>query len=481
VARSKQSIERPVVAVAYSAGRDSTALLHATARAGRTQGFDVVALHVHHGLMPQADAWLGFAQSQCQKWRKAGLPVRLVSTRLTGKPAKSDSIEAWARRERRAALARMAREAGAGAILLAQHRRDQAETVLLQALRGAGAAGLAAMPRALEHEGLLWLRPWLHQPREAIDAYLRRYRLRYVDDASNADPRFSRSRLRVVLWPALTAAFADAEGALMAVAQRAHEAQQVLAEVAEGDLADVAADAQLDVARWRALSAARRANALRAWLQCTLHRGAPETLVQRLLGELPQASHARWPVDGTQQLALYRGRLSLARPAKVKAADAPGTIDLSRAGTHALPQWGGAFEVTPAPQGLPPGVLRACTLRQRSGGERFQRAPRSTPRSLKKQYQAAGIAAWQRDGPLVYVDGKLLFAPGLGIDARWLAVGAAAGTPGLTLQWRAAGDEPCAGRGAAAKIIGSATRGRSPPARRRSDARRLTGLHQPWH
>ena len=93
------------MAVAYSAGRDSTALLHATARAGRAQGFDVVALHVHHGLMPQADAWLEFAQTQCRRWRKSGLPVRLVSTRLTGKPSKGESVEAWARRERRAALA----------------------------------------------------------------------------------------------------------------------------------------------------------------------------------------------------------------------------------------------------------------------------------------------------------------------------------------------------------------------------------------
>jgi len=83
---------------------------------------------------------------------------------------------------------------------------------------------------------------------------------------------------------------------------------------------------------------------------------------------------------------------------------------------------------------VPGSALRACTLRTRVGGEQFQRAPLSTPRSLKKQYQDAGIAAWQREGPLVYADGRLLFVPGLGIDARWLSGGHK--RPGLTLHWR---------------------------------------------
>jgi tRNA(Ile)-lysidine synthase len=435
VARSKSAIARPVVAVAYSAGRDSTALLHATARAGLSQGFDVVALHVHHGLMPQADAWLEFAEQQCRRWSKAGLPVRLLSTRLQGKPSRGDSVEAWARHQRRAALAALARDAGASAVLLAHHRRDQAETVLLQALRGAGAAGLAAMPPAIERDGLWWLRPWLDQPREFIEAYLRQHKLRHVDDASNADTRFARSRLRSALWPALTAAFPDAERALAAVARRAHEAHQVLAEAAERDLATMADGARLDVVRWRTLGAARRANALRAWLQRTLDRGAPETLVERLLTELPQASHARWPVDAARQLVLYRGRLQLvAGPRTSPEPEASDdTIDLSRPGTHRLPRWGGTFEVTRDATGVPARLLKACTLHARAGGEQFQRVPRSMPRSLKKQYQAAGIAAWLREGPLVYADGKLLFVPGLGIDARWL--GGASRTRGLTLRW----------------------------------------------
>ena len=298
--------------MAYSAGRDSTALLHATARAAQEQGVDVVALHVHHGLMPEADSWLEFADKQIKRWRKAGLPVHLVSARLQGKPVKGESVEAWARRERRAALARMAHDAGVGAILLAHHRRDQAETVLLQALRGAGPAGLAAMPRAVQRDGIWWLRPWLERPREALEAYVRQHKLRFVDDESNADERFARSRVRKKVWSALTRAFPDAEVTLAALARRAQQAQALLVEVAMGDLAALVDDeGRLDVNRWRALTIARRNNALRAWLLTCLERGAPETLIERLMVELPDASDARWPVDPARQLALYRGRLAL--------------------------------------------------------------------------------------------------------------------------------------------------------------------------
>ncbi|MBE7418550.1 MAG: tRNA lysidine(34) synthetase TilS [Ideonella sp.] len=459
------------MAVAYSAGRDSTALLHATARAAREHGLDVVALHVHHGLMPQADAWLAFAASQCGRWRKSGLPVRLLPTRLHGQPSKGESVEAWARRERYAALAGMAREAGATAVLLAHHRRDQAETVLLQALRGAGPAGLAAMPRAVQRDGLWWLRPWLGQPGEAIDAYVRRHRLRHVDDGSNADPRFARSRLRTTLWPALLAAFDDAEAALAAVAQRAHEANALLDEVAQADLATLVGEgdgAPLLAQRWQQqLSAARRANALRVWLRRTLGRGAPQALVSRLLDELPQVRSGRWPVGAGQQLALHRGQLSLmAMPAAAtpmpalrergelhpgepghdisRALDAarvgPGmsiglAVDLSHPGTHPLPQWHGAFEVRRVARGgIAAAALQACTVRARGGGERFQAHAKGVPRSLKKQYQATGVAAWQRGGPLVYRGDQLLFVPGLGFDAR--ALGTHGAARGVVLRWR---------------------------------------------
>ena len=402
------------VAVAVSGGRDSMALLHCTARAAKAQGVEVIALHVHHGLMAQADAWAEQVRRMCQRWK---LPFAVQ--RLAGKPAKGDSVEAWARRGRYLALASMAREAGAGLVLLAHHRRDQAETFLLQALRGAGPAGLAAMPREAERNGMVWARPWLNASDEAITAYARRYRLQFVDDPSNADPRFARSLLRASAMPALRQAFPDAESALLASAARCAEAQVVLDEAAQADLAVLSEGGALRLVAWRQLSPARQANALRAWLRAQLGRGAPQALIERLLRELPAAGPAQWPCDGIT-LRRYRGRLEASVGSRA--------VSIQEAQLHTTPVEEGGVALAD---------LQDAVWRPRRGGERFQRAPGTPPRSLKRQFQAAAVPAWQRDAPLLYAaDGRLLFVPGLGLDARALA---AAGEPQCTLAWVRAG------------------------------------------
>jgi tRNA(Ile)-lysidine synthase len=390
----------------------------------------VVGLHVHPGLQPEADAWVKHLQAQSRRWTARGLPVSLQWQRLQGAPAAGDSIEAWARRGRYEALAEMARECGAGTVLLAHHRRDQAETFVLQALRGAGPAGLAAMPREAQRGGIIWVRPWLEQPREAIDAYLRRHRLSFVDDPSNADRRLARNRLRHELWPALAHGFEHAETSLVASALRAQEAAACLRELAQ---IDASPDGSLHLSTWSQLSAARRANLLRSWLAGQTHAGVPETLVQRLLRELPEAANASaWPWPGGE-LRLHAGQLQVVHNAETPFAPKPQAIDLSREGRFNVPAWRGSFEVRVVDSaGLAPQRLRRCELRARSGGERFQRASGTPPRSLKKQFQDAGVPAWQRDGPLLYVEQDLLFVPGLGVDARQQAP---SGTPMLGLLW----------------------------------------------
>jgi tRNA(Ile)-lysidine synthase len=298
---------QPRVAVATSGGRDSTALLHCTLAQARSLGIEVLALHVHHGLMPQADAWLAQVQRQAQRWG-----ARFASEQLAGAPAKGDSVEAWARLGRYAALARLAHAHGCGLVLLAHHRRDQAETWLLQALRGAGSAGLSAMPRRAERDGLVWCRPWLEQPREAIEAYVRRHRLRVVEDASNLDPRFARGRLRGSVWPILRAAFPQVDTVLAMAARHAQAAQALADEAACADAALVQAGDALRLAPWLALPPARRANVLRAWLQKQLGQSAPQTLVERLLVEAPGIGPARWPAPGAA-VRRQRGELRVDR------------------------------------------------------------------------------------------------------------------------------------------------------------------------
>lgn len=316
--RTAESLLPPAggaVAVAFSGGRDSLALLHATCRAARGLGLQVVALHIHHGLLADADGWLRQAQRLCARWRRRGWPVSLRWQRLAGQPAPGDSIEAWARAGRHAALAAMATQAGASLLLLAHHRRDQAETFVLQALRGGAPAGLSAMPRQIERDGLTWARPWLDQPRSTIDAYVAAHRLRPIDDPSNADGRLARNRLRLQVWPALESAFPHAETSLAAAAQRAQEVRAALDELAALDLAPlVDADGTLAVAGWRALSAARQANALRAWWARQAGRSAPRAFVSRLLAEVPAKGVARWPAGSGWMCVLRRGRLQVLPP-----------------------------------------------------------------------------------------------------------------------------------------------------------------------
>ncbi len=434
-------VDRQRVAVAYSGGRDSTALLHVCARqaaalnAGGAE-LQVLALHVHHGLSAHADDWQRSVEQQCQSWASAGLPIRFLSTRLASRPAAAQSVEAWAREQRYAALAQMAKGAGVDLIMLAHHRRDQAETLLLQGLRGAGVAGLAGMPMQQWRDGICWARPWLTMPREAIESYVRGHGLTQIEDDSNSDPRFARNRLRLSVWPSLLQAFPQAEASLAQAATWAQESLALQQELATADLAHLHGDSGLAVADLLALSPARASNALRAWLATQLGRPAPASLVRRLLLELPAGKTGSW-VCGDSNLTHYRGRLQcLSRADIANPEDSvlqPMAIDLSHLGIHAVPEWGGAWQVVEVESGgVAMSQLKDLSLRPRQGGEQFQRKPGGVPRSLKKVYQQQAVPAWRRRGPVLFMGEDLLFVPELGLDARFLAED---GVPQVALTW----------------------------------------------
>ncbi|MEO8526557.1 MAG: tRNA lysidine(34) synthetase TilS [Caldimonas sp.] len=434
---------RRAVAVAYSGGRDSTALLHATIAAAEPLGLRVLALHVHHGLSAEADRWLTHGKALCARWARRGKPVEFVAHVLTARPIRGESVEAWARQARYRALKQMAVSRGVDLVLLAHHRRDQAETFLLQALRGGGAAALSAMPRQVRRDDVTWARPWLDVPRETIDAYVRRHRLGHVDDDSNDDPRFARNRLRAQVWPALIDAFADAEASIADAARWAQEASAALAEMAAIDLPVVSAGEALDVTAWRTLSPARQSNVLRAWLREKSGKAPAAKLVERLMKELRGQGAMRWPMPSAELLS-YRGRLRYEaevasgspshRPSRTSRRGSCTAMDLSSAGVHELAQWGGAFTVERVEAGgIALTMATRLELRARAPGDRFQAGPGRPPRSLKLQYQAAGVPTWQRSGPTACHDGALVYVPGLGIDARALA---APGEAQVSLVWR---------------------------------------------
>lgn len=446
------------------------ALLHATVRIAAQAGIEVVALHVHHGLSTQADAWLDLVSTQVGRWAEAGAPVRLLWRRLALSPRAGESVEAVAREARHRALAEMAREAGCDAVLLAHHRRDQAETFLLQALRGAGVAGLAAMARSRHHLGVTWLRPWLGQPRERIERYVAQHGLPYVDDDSNADTRFARNRLRLQVWPALQGAFGDAEQVLAGAAARQADALECLDDWVTWRLASVTRQVEspagtvrlgLVVAAWAACTPGQARTLLRAWFSQVAGCSLPASWVSRLHGEALAGVARRWalalPMQGPGpalegEVVLYRGLMTWrpgpaarpwARPAASRADDADDDgwrLCIERLGPVPLPSgWGVLCVQAATTGGVPLASLRDCEIRPRRGGERFQAGIGRPARSLKKQYQMLGVPSWAREGPLVWAEGRLVFVPGLGMDARaW----AAPGEPQVRLEWTPPLGEP---------------------------------------
>ena len=242
------------------------------------------------------------------------------------------------------------------------------------------------------------------------------------------------------MWPALTGAFPHADASLAAASAWAQEASAALRELAAIDLAkvapttDVSDPGPLDIDAWLHLSDARRSNALREWMQRHLGRPAEAMLVKRLLAELPACHSAQWQAGGSE-LRSHKGLL-IHRPVPAAApcvATREAALSVHRAGMHALPGWGGSLRVERVREGGVPLAWLACLdLLPRSGAERFQAGIGRPPRSLKLQFQAAGVPAWERDGPLVFSGGQIVFVPGLGLDARVI------GLPGqalVTLRW----------------------------------------------
>ena len=258
------------LAVGYSGGADSTALLLACAEKWPGQ---VRAVHVHHGLQPAADDFARHCEAVCGQ-----LQVPLVVKRVQAGHLSGESPEDAARNARYEALRAVALEDWAQHaiknIAIAQHADDQVETLLLALSRGAGLPGLSAMPACWQRDGLTYHRPLLQVPATDIRAWLARRNAAFIDDPSNTDERFTRNRIRARLLPALGSAFPQFRETFARSAQHAAQAQEVLLEVAEGDLKTLGVPPEIKALQ--ALSRARQANALRHWLN-DAHRATPST------------------------------------------------------------------------------------------------------------------------------------------------------------------------------------------------------------
>lgn len=279
--------------VGLSGGCDSVTLLHLLCRLGYRER--LTAVHVHHGLSPHADAWADFCTAYC-----ADLGVPLILRRVAVDRKSGSGLEAAARQGRYAVFA----EAPGDWLLLAQHRGDQAETLLFNLLRGSGVAGAAAMPLQRAFASKQLLRPLLGSARAEIETYARDAGLAWIEDESNADLGFSRNYLRHQTLVDLSQRFPAAESALAQAAGHFAEAQGLLDELAAEDWARAAdgESARLDVLK--ALSLPRLKNLIRYRLR---QLGWQPPVAARL-NEFCRQVHDAGP-DRHPALELVQGRL----------------------------------------------------------------------------------------------------------------------------------------------------------------------------
>jgi tRNA(Ile)-lysidine synthase len=427
------------MAVALSGGLDSMALLRLAHDWAGQQGIALHAFHVDHGLSPHADAWLAHCASAC-----AALGIAFDVRRVTVEKGKS-GIEAAARKLRYAALGEMCRAHGATLLLTAHHLDDQAETVLLQLLRGAGPAGLSGMDTANRAPGLLgdpdlvMARPLLAVSRAELEAFARQENIAWVEDESNLDARYARNALRHTVMPALAEAFPGFQQRIARSAAHAASSQRLLDELAAQDLAACLHGEAVDLARLQSFSRERVDNLLRhLFAQRGLAMPSTAWLGEMVAQLFSARDDAQLKVTHPAcHIRRHRGKLHITPrlpelagmrdPDDIGVLDKPGQgFRWKGEGSIAFPAYGGVLHFEPADTGFDPAWLRAqaLTIDFRKGGERLKPAPNRPTRSLKQHYQALGVPSWERErAPVVATDRALLFAAGIGMDCRYQGEG----------------------------------------------------------
>jgi tRNA(Ile)-lysidine synthase len=407
------------VLVGLSGGVDSVVLLHMLHKLAARYSWQLSALHVHHGISRNADAWAEFCADLCDRHH---IPLRIEHVDIA--PLRSHGIEAAARKLRLAAFS----EQPCDFVALAHHADDQAETLLLQLLRGAGVRGASAMPMlALRAGSPALLRPLLHCSRREILDYAAEHGLQWVEDESNTDDSYPRNFLRHRVMPLLDEHFPAYRETLGRSAQHFAEAGDLLDELANQDAGQAMDGNAMQLAALRELSPARARNLLRYFLHA---QGAPMPQRAHLEEMLRQLCDARQDAAvnvrlGDHQLRRYRDKVYLL----------PVATELDH--DFVLPWRGEAVldwpplanrlhfsHATGAGISLQKLQRGPITLRLRKGSETLRPHPAAAKRTLKNLLQQYHIPPWQRERlPLLFCGDELVCVAGLAIDAEYQALG----------------------------------------------------------
>lgn len=416
--------------IAYSGGLDSHVLLHAFATLANEQKIKLSAVHINHGLQPEADDWATHCRHTCES-----LAVPLTIIRVDAGADRGESPEASARTARYNALADCLQS---GQVLLtAQHLDDQAETFMLQLVRGAGLRGLSAMPEVQPFATGFLVRPLLGFSREALGDYAERHSLEWIDDSSNTNLAYDRNYLRHKVMPSLYERWPAARSTIARAAGLAAETITLAETLARQDLIKTkdVADNALNVPVLQAMASDRRRNLLRIWIRDQGFPVPSASILERITGEVLNAAADREPLVSWEQAEIRRYRDKLYILPVLSEATPAMRLVWDRV-TLSLPLGELCYHRTQG-RGLHASVLTDYRLeiRFRLGGESIRPAGRGRRRrNVKKLLQEYSVPPWLRDRmPLIYVGEHLAAIPGICVDNDWAA---AESEPGITPYWR---------------------------------------------
>ncbi|CAH1387784.1 tRNA lysidine(34) synthetase TilS [Candidatus Nitrotoga sp. M5] len=417
------------ILLGLSGGVDSVVLLHLLKSLSLRYSWRLSALHVHHGINPQADTWAVFCAELCVLH---GVTLQVEHVNID--PLRSLGIEAAARKLRHDALTQQQVDF----VALAHHLDDQSETLLLQLLRGAGVRGASAMP-AIKHRANVptLLRPLLNVPRSILMKYAQQHALKWVEDDSNADDSYPRNFLRHRILPLLEQRFPAYRNTLFRSAQHFAEATELLDELAQQDAVGAIVNNRVDIMKLRVLGVVRGKNLLRYFLAA---QGAPIPDSSRLQEMLRQLCNARQDAQlcidwrGWQMRRYHDHAYTM--PAVPLPVDF--TVIWHGEAEALLPQPHGVLHFEHATgQGISLAKLQLgiTKIRSRHGGENIRVDNARPLRNLKNLLQENEVLPWQRDLlPLLFCDADLVCVPGIAIASSYRAQ---PDEVGVRVVWRA--------------------------------------------
>lgn len=392
--------------IAYSGGLDSSVLLHLCAVGAGTENanrFSVI--HVNHGLHPQANQWADHGERTCEK---LGLCYRILV--VDGAAKKGQSPEDAARNARYSALQPWVDKTTV--VLTAQHQEDQAETMLLQMLRGSGLKGLSGMPASASFGAGIIHRPLLSYSKNAIRHYAKMHSLNWIEDPSNHDLSINRNYLRHEIIPRIEHRWPGMAKTLSRSARLCAESQKLIDHelVRWFNLVLEPNRNTLLISKLKEYDKARQRCILRHWILQSGFRSPSEINLNRIVSEVNTAAPDRFPKVhwGEAEVRRYRNELFIMKP--LENFSPPSSITWSLSQPLEIPGLQGKLEFLPdnastSGEGI---VETSLSIRFRSGGERCRLPGRRGSRSLKKIYQELGVPPWERDRiPLIYINGEL--------------------------------------------------------------------------